>query len=236
MKSSPIFVKPRNDQGNFYDSYDIISQLIDWNFDWCELDAVDPDSSNTYIFILNNGNVKACCDRPHKAKYILWQLEITYDPCPPYFNEQWVSDRTMNGKFVILGGDLRLYKPKEDVKWDFAVCAYLYGKRARQIAELEQKGFTIAPSEPREMRDEAIARSKWGLCLHQLDQQILSPQRMTLFACRKLPIVLEQADSYPYKVCYLHNFDRQDLSDNAEENFTMFTQIYTFKKVIEGAL
>jgi hypothetical protein len=72
--------------------------------------------------------------------------------------------------------------------------------------------------------------------MHQNQEPILSPQRMTLFACRKLPIVLEQSDGYPYNVCYLQDFNRQDLSNNAEQNFIMFTQIYTFKKVVEGAL
>lgn len=232
-----VFVKPRNDQGNFYDSYDVISQLIDWNFDWCELDDVDKDSDNTYIFILDNGNVKACCERPHKAKYILWQLEITYAPCPKHFDEQWVSDRTMSGKFVILGGDIRLAKePSTDKKWDMCHCAYIYGKRANQVAELEQRGFTMAPAGFGEVKDDAIARSRWGLCLHQSETPILSPQRMTLFACRKLPIILEQADGFPYEVCYLQDFDRQDMSEQVEKNFINFTQNYTFKKEVERSL
>ena len=58
------FVKVRNDQGEIYPSYDIIWQMIDWNFESCELDEVDPNSNETYIFMPDNGNVKACCARP----------------------------------------------------------------------------------------------------------------------------------------------------------------------------
>lgn len=232
--SSIKFVKIRNDKGEYYQSYDIFYRLIDWNFEWCELDKVDKDSNETYIFTVNNGNVKACCERLHTAKYILWQLEITYEPCPSYFDEQWVSDRTMKGKFVVLGGDARLFfEPSPNKRWDFCHLAYLYGKRAQQVAELESQGFTMAPVGFGEVRDHSIAISRWGLCLHQLDKPILSPQRMTLFACRKLPIVLERSDNYPYDVCFLDEFYRQSWPDN---NFRRFTEELTFKRCVEEAL
>lgn len=244
---NPIFVKVRNDQGEIYPSYDIIWKLINWNFNSCELDEVDPMSSNVYIFIPDNGNVRACCERPHTAKYILWNIEIpgvVEAKCPNHFDEMWLSCPYFYSlvpnkkKFVILGGDIRLYKlPAIEKQWDFCHLSYLYGKRAAQAAELESKGYTMAPIGWGEIRDEAIAKSRWGLCMHQNPVPALSPQRMTLFACRELPIVLEKADAYPYKVISLETFiGQEDGINQANENFENFTEMFTFKRMVELAL
>lgn len=244
---NPIFVKVRNDQGEIYHSYDILWQLVALaGFDTCELDEVEPDSNKTYIFTPDNGNVKACCDRPHTAKYILWQLEIpgqVESHCPNYFDEMWLSDQYFysiaggNKKFVPMGGDIGLYKEPDPVKkWDFTTVAYLYGKRAEQVAGLVAQGYSMAPVGFGDIRDEAIARSRWGLCLHQHHVPALSPQRMTLFACRKLPIVLEKALPKPYEVVYLDEFVPNDYKELAETNFRRFTQELTFTKCVMEAL
>jgi len=243
---NPIFVKVRNDQNEFYPSYDIINQLIDWNFESCELDKVEPDSNNTYIFIPDNGNVKACCERPHKAKYILWNIEIpgqVEEKCPDYMDEMWLSCKYFYSlvpdkkKFVVLGGDKRLYKDPDPIKqWAFCHLSYLYGKRLGQVKELEARGYTMAPIGWGETRDKSIASSEWGLCLHQNPVPALSPQRMTLYACRKLPIVIEECNPYPYKVVKLKDFTGKDYKELAEENFKLFTETYTFKKCVERAI
>lgn len=246
MPSDPIFVKVRNDKGEHYGSYDIINQLIDWNFETCELDDVEPMTSKVYIFVPNNGNVKACCERPHTARYILWNLEIPLEesvPCPEYFDEMWVSDKYFasiipnKGKFVILGGDERLAKePSIEKRWDFCHLAYLYGKREEVVSQLQATGYTMAPVGFGDTRDEAIAKSRWGLCLHQNPVPAMSPQRMTLFGCRKLPIVLESGDSYPYKVLPLQQFQRQPMLEEATYNFDLLTIKHPFRQCVLEAL
>ncbi|MCR4307720.1 MAG: hypothetical protein NUV80_04095 [Candidatus Berkelbacteria bacterium] len=246
--SEPIFVNVRNDSGDFYDSYDIIYQLIRLSeFETCELDEVKPESKNIYIFPINNGNVAACCERPHKARYILWNIEIPGQVevrCPDYMDEMWVSCQYFYSlipekkKFVPLGGHPGLIKEPFTVKkWDFCHLSYIYGKRAEQVAKLESEGFTMAPIGWGEVRDDSVACSRWGLCLHQHAVPALSPQRMTLFACRKLPIVIEECDPYPYQVVKLQDFNRGlDFSSIIEQNFILFTEKYTFRNMVEAAL
>lgn len=245
--NDPIFVKVRNDQGVLYDSYRDYWHLIELStFPTCELSDVVPDSDQTYIFSPDNGNVAACCERPHRAKYILWQLEIPGQvnlKIPDYFDVMWVSCRywqslVPEAAFVVIGGHPDLFKePQEPKRWDFCHLAYLYGKRAAQVYDLEQQGFTMAPIGWGDIRDQAMAYSQWGLCLHQNPVPALSPQRMTLFACNKLPIVLEEANPEPYEVVKLLDFNRDiDFTQMVENNFKYFTQTMTFRKAVEGAL
>ena len=237
-----IFVKVRNDEGQIYQSYDIIWKLIDWNFKSCELDEVEPMSNEIYIFVTDNGNVKACCERPHSAKYIHWNIEIPIDGsngCRDHFDETWFSCQYYfnlskgKKKFIVLGGDKRLVSEPQAKEWDFCHLAYVYGKRAEQVAQLEAQGFTMAPVGFDDIRNKSIAKSRWGLCLHQHNVPTLSPQRMTLFACRKLPIVIEECDPYPYKVIKLQDFRPLEYKELADENFRLFTEKYNFKKEVE---
>jgi hypothetical protein len=252
--TDPIFVKVRNDEGEIYQSYSDYWTLVELSgFSTIELDEVNPNDGRTYIFTPNNGNVEACCRRPHKSRYILWNLEIpiiiegflkSTVKCPDYFDEMWVSCRYFHGispnktKFVPLGGHIGLYKePVLEKRWDFCHIAYIYGKRLEQVQQLESRGFTMAPIGWGDIRDESIACSRWGLCLHQNPVPALSPQRMTLFACRKLPIVIEKCDPYPYQAVLLDDFlPDKDYTEIVDKNFEMFTDKLSFRNCVEEGL
>jgi len=230
-----IFVKVRNDEGNLYDSYDDYWKLVNLSkFESCELDEVNPNSENIYVFSPDNGNVKECCKREHKAKYILWQMERGIEGAiKDYFDEIWVSDRYFHSlinhpkcKYVILGGHLSLGgRPKEPKKWDYVHLSYLLGRRKEKIDNLIKEGYTIAPNGWGEVKEKSLAYSKMGICFHQDEMPIIEPLRYVLFACWKLPMLAEfSQDFFPYAPL------------NAQENYKLMTEKYTFRKCVEGAV
>lgn len=263
MINEPIFVKVRNDQGEIYDSYTDFWTLIELSgFATCELNDLGSHKAATYIFAPDNGNVKAAlihlrATHPDGYKSILWQLERPgkiENVIPDYFDEMWVSDRSFaerindpHCKFVILGGHIALGKPSSpQKKYDFIHLSYLYGERAQKVTQLEQLGYSMAPNGWSNERDEALAVSRYGLCLHQDQEPIIEPLRYTLFSCWGIPIVNETCtDWYPYscpidvKTFFNQQVDNGVLAlleTSAKMNYKRMTQEYTFRHSILEAL
>lgn len=252
MLFEPIFVKVRNDQGNTYDSYADYWSLVELsNFPTCELDDVDPGSSNAYIFSPDNGNVKACCDRPHTARYILWQLERpnhTGLTKPTYFDEMWVSDLHLFSllndegcKYVVLGGHPDLGSPDPGVakKYDFVHMSYAYGKRETMYDEIRQRGSSIAPNAWGDERDQILKQSKAMLCFHQDGEPVIEPLRYVLAACYELPIIAEKSENYyPYlvEVYNQDNFSEAERTALAKKNRQRLTEELTFRKCVLDVL
>lgn len=251
-KSEPIFVFVRNDEGRLYDSYDDYWKLVLLSeFKTCELEEVDQASHNIYIFSPNNGNVKATCEIPHQATYILWQLERPgkiENIVPTYFNEMWVSDRYFHRlvnsekcKFVPIGGhkNLRNPLPVITLAYNFVHLSYLYGERLEKVKKLTDAGYTMAPNGWGEDKRLSLSSSTWGLALHQDDMLIIEPLRYTLFGCWKLPIIAEYSeDFYPYKVTTLEKFNSGNFDNgrNIYDNYQLLTEEMTFRKVVGAAL
>lgn len=241
------FVLVRNDEGVIYDSYTDFYNLVELSdFKTCELD--DIKEPGTYIFPVDNGNVKECLMAKDRSKYkfILWYLERGTPP--NYYDEIWVSDRwfakQLKVKYVPLGGHRDLsyansfgVLPLDNKLYDFIPLSYLYGERLNKVEQLKEN-YTIAPNGWGEERDFNLSASRYGLCLHQDDQPIIEPLRYTLFACCKLPIVAEYSEDYdPYRVIPFENFiDLNDRSDLVRDNYLKMTEELTFKKCVEDNL
>lgn len=248
---NPIFVKVRNDEGKIYDSYDDFWSLVKLSgFKSCELDDVKPESQRVYVFTPDNGNVKACCEREHRATYILWQLERpgkVENKVPEHFDRMWVSDRYFEQlvnndrvKYVPIGGHPDFgewsydYEPK---KYDFAHISYAYGRRLALMEALESEGYSLAPAGWGEKRDESLKESRNMLCLHQDDMPVIEPLRYTIAACYGLPIVAEESrDFYPYFVQVLGKPGGKSKLDIAKMNYELMTQRLTFRRCVQEAL
>lgn len=260
MPREPIFVTVRNDQNEIYGSYLFFYELVDLsNFSRCELSEVDPNRDVVYVFPTLNGNVEATCraiyDQPRRCKLIIWQLEIPNIGAeltvPGYVDKMWVSDRHYRElvgdsrcQYVPIGGhpDFGWDSSKNEKKWDIVHMSYLYGKRAEQVATLEARGYSIAPTGFGDERNRIIAASRYGLCLHQHDVPILEPLRHTMFSCFNIPLIIEYCvDSYPYMGADFNEFlaigERVfETERDWDQNYRLLTQELTFRKCVEEAL
>lgn len=251
-----IFVKIRNDKNQLYDSYIDYWRLVNFSgFKTCEISEIDKNSDNIYIFSPCNGNVEEFIELKHTAKYIIWQLErpnldkkSMYGITPnSYADETWVSDRALwkninnkRCKFVVMGGDKKMGGIKRDKKYDFCHFCYSYGRREHIIVNLALKdGYKIAPATFQD-REKYLSSSKYGLCVHQDKYPTIEPLRYTLFACWKLPLIVEKSeDYYPYKVIDLKNFKKgntKEAKNNAKYNYNLLTKVLTFKNCVENEI
>jgi hypothetical protein len=242
------FVRLLNDKGTTYDSYvDYFSLIRLSGFETIEQNEVNGDIDDCLIFPMNNGAAQAMASaKPRKYKAILWQLERPAGPfselVPSLWDEVWVSDRWLasqlkplhpNVKFVPIGGHAGLGGEPAAVKlYDLAPMAYLWGKREAKVNQL-RGSYRIAPNGWGKERDEILAATRMGLCLHQDRLNILEPLRATLFACWKLPLVYDTCvDYFPYRV---YGLDEIDKARDWETNYRMLTETMTFRKCVEEA-
>jgi len=246
-----IFVKIRNDEGEIYRSYHDFWRLVDLSgFDKCELSEVDKDSDNIYIFSPVNGNTINYINTPHKARFIAWQLERPNNGDENKegidrhgIEEMWFYDRAIckrDGlKYVIIGGHPDLGGEKTECQYDMMNMCYLYGKRTRQCNKLIQRGLSLSPnSYDLKERDIELASSRYGLCLHQDDEPVIEPLRFVLFACWKLPLIVEYSHDYhPYLIQgWDKDIDNEVAILQAEYNYRLMTEVHTFRRCVEDAL
>lgn len=255
----PIFVKVRNDQGEIYGSYRDYWRLVELaGFSTCELSDISEHSlqnggKQVYIFSPDNGNVRESCLAARQsgstATFILWQLERpgkVLNTVPDHFDEMWVSDRhhchlisEPNCYYVPLGGHPGIAGAKGEPLWDFIVTAYLYGQREAKVEALKSQGYTLAPNDfDFAVREHSLAHSRYGLCMHQDEEPVIEPLRFMLYACWKLPLVVEHSvDYFPYEVVPLSSFSRdRDYSGMVEANYERVVINHPFRKCVLEAL
>lgn len=261
------FCLVRNDQGAAYEidpahpggsaSYTEWHRLIRLSgFETCELSEVDLDSDDTYIVAPWNGNAAATFNRPHRCRLIHANVERPGLEVMPYVDEMWVADMGQLAmandprvKFVPIGGHPALdggIGPMEPKEWDFCPMAYAYGERERKLWILSQR-FRIAPVtfDPVE-RQVILAKSRWGLMLHQTPHPIMTPLRAVWYACARLPIVAEHVvDDKPWRFipfeddcsCQtLLGMTEVQVKETADYNYHVATELLPFRKCIENAL
>ncbi len=160
----------------------------------------------------------------------------------------WSFRLANNVRYVFFGGHPEYGgEPSGDKLWDFCDLSYRYGTREHKMKLLAQHGCTFAPTQVwGEEREKSLRHSSWGLQLHQFPMPFIAPQRFTLFASYKLPIVSDFCEaSVPYKIFQepLVHFNPKEsvlLNDNivrsmVRNNHRLVTQDATFKKeVLEG--
>lgn len=259
-----VFIKIRNDQGETYGSYDNFWELVELSgFKTCEMDEVDWQSDNTYIYSVENGNTEANFShnkKGAKCKLIFWQLEfprwengvIAGADVPDYVDEVWCSDKYhtslfSKAKYVFLGGHADYGKEPLEPIWDICHMSYAYGIRKAKLQLLLSQGHTLAPaSEIYEEREHILRHSKWGVMLHQNPMAIMTPLRAVMFASYRLPIIADYCKaSSPYAFFFeplLHfNLNKSELQDEervkeaVKLNYEIVTT-RTFRKCVEEAV
>lgn len=254
--SEPVFVKVRNDQGEIYGSYRDYWRLVELSgFPTCELSEIDLTKPIAYIISPDNGNVAEVLrglrvhQHLHRGKTILWQLERpgkVLNEIPEYFDEMWVSDRYHASLvddvccyYVPLGGHLNIAGEKGEPLWDFVVTAYLYGQREAKVEQLKAEGYTIAPNDfDFQIREYSLAHSRYGLCFHQDEEPVIEPLRFMLYACWRLPLIVEPSvDYFPYEVMPIQALQRGNLyPDMVNHNYERVVIEHPFKKNVLEAL
>ncbi len=242
------FVRLTRDGVHTYDSYTDYWSLVRLSgFEVCEENEVEPDSDHVYILSPPNGNAHAIAGQARRCRMICWFLErpvsglhtvVNHDYDAVWVSDRWLADELRHeGKvrYVPVGGHPQLGgEPVADKRWDVTHQAYVYGRRASIINDLIIAGFRVGPACWGKDRDEQLAASKVGLCLHQDNLLLLEPLRYVLFACWKLPIVAEKCHRhYPYHVYPLDEICR---ATDWQTNYDLMTRHLTFRSCVEAAL
>ncbi|HSZ58523.1 MAG TPA: hypothetical protein VK797_22845 [Tepidisphaeraceae bacterium] len=249
------FVTLRNDEGKTYDSYSDYHKLIDLSgFPRCEMSEINhfPPDPTVYVLAPTNGNALAvaAARRVKRCRMIAWMLERPINGLagfiPEKFDEVWISDRWLAGQFkdnprvryVPMGGHAGLGGERSSTfQYDATHQAYIYGRRDHIVQELQRAGIVIGNACWGKERDEQLATSRVGLCLHQDNLFLLEPLRFTLFSCWKLPLVSEFChDFYPYDVYPLERLKEAMQNGDGETNYRRLTSELTFRSCVEAAL
>jgi hypothetical protein len=243
------FVHIKHPDGYYYPSYNDYFRLVHLSgFDECDLEEVDPQSSNTYIFTLNyhgidQGPIPDVYLMPGKrsARMILHQLE-RYNIVDERFDEIWVYDQSLmihpKCKYVFVGGHRDFCIPRRTATkaYDFYHMAYLYGERLRKVELISHYRIAPAPYEF-EAKNFLLQSSKVGLCLHQDNRLLIEPIRYTVFSCYKLPLLAERSLPNEYMTYSFSEFIEGEfqLNDMREHNYEL-VMTKDFKSQILEAL
>lgn len=190
-----IFARPRHDYNSYVDLYRLIELS---GYPMCFVDEIDPDSDNTYICTILNGENQQGWEKP-RARIILYDLEWHLDGVRiPGLTEVWAADAWYAGhigaKYVPLGShpDLALTHDTCPKLYDVATMMYSWGRRDAILGHLLSDGIRLAPRDWGIPRDAILHASRIMLHVHQHDNiQTVAPQRFALAAAYKLPMVSE---------------------------------------------
>ena len=228
--SEIIFVNARSTSGILFESYaDYHNMIRMWEYKTCELQEIDYQSDNVYIWSSPIGNPHQVflndAARARKCKLVLWWLEwpkwengvlTGWDGVEDAVDEVWVSDKHLltlaqnskaNGaqkfRFVFFGGHPDFGDADYDGReflWDAVHISYLTGVRGAKFSILQQ-AMTMAPNGWGAERHHSLMHSRWGLNIHQNPLASLAPQRFMIFASYKLPIITDVCENpWPYMV------------------------------------
>lgn len=252
-----IFARPRWN----YDSYTDLYRLIALSgFPMIYFDEIDPQSNNTYIMTIVNGENQNGWKKAG-ARIILWDLEWRLEgdyPNIPGVSETWASDRwyadTINAKYVPMGSHPDLpNKPLEDCprQWHVAMLSYMTNRRTHMANILKRSQVRISPQGWGDERHDILQQTHIMLCVHQRDEApTIAPQRWALAAAYKLPMICESVHDTGVFEGYGLFADYDDIPDTIDEGFAKPQQLsryaeqlhellckkMTFRKCVEAAL
>ena len=253
MSDKPIYVKLRNDQGQFYGSYSVMNDLVDVSgLPWIDQTEFNIESPGLFLVPAINGNTLAWArDGRRKCRLVAYQIErwltTADDFAPTGFDELWVADRHQARqlkdrpyvRYVPVGSNAGIGKPPTEKRYDLAPLAYIYGRRAELIHEIRQQGWTIAPSAFNPERDKILSATRCGLSVHQHNgDPSYNPLRSCIFSAFKLPQIFEYVkDPYPISAYSLSEIGEamSDPRGYAEKNFKVQCEELEFRSVIERA-
>lgn len=252
------FIKLLNDQGVIYGSYRDFWSLVELSgFETVDQNSEWLNTDDTYIVSINNGNAAIWAQMTRKCKLILWQLErwlgTAEEYAPRIYDEVWISDRWQANelrsrgfdhvRYVPLGSHAGLGGKSEAKQYDLAPMCYMHGKREDYINSLKRQ-YRIAPTCWPPQRDEVLAASRAGLCLHQwghAGKQDLAVEilRAAIFCAWKLPMVFAPCNDYfPYQVYSLDEIDLAlvDARKTAQQNFDLLCGSMCFANCVNEAI
>ena len=260
---SIIFALPRYDYRSYTDLYTLID-LSD--FETTLVDQMDPDSDNTYIIPVLNGEVTGW--EGARAKIVVLDLEWRREPNAPIpgVTEFWTADRwhaqVCQCRYVPLGShpNLRQAGQAAGECYDTAFIGYVVGiQRREQVRQqMIEQGVKVSPHGAwDDERHRVLSNSKSYLHVHQLAHAPgVPPLRMVVAAAYHLPVISEKvADAGIFADCLLQAdygtlahtvaaWTRADgdperakvLADTGERLHDLLCHRLTFRKSIEAAL
>lgn len=194
--TDPIFVKTRHVYSSYQDFWKLVELAA---FPVCFIDEMQPDSDNTYILPVRNGECDAGWPGA-RARIIHWHAEyhVDYEPLPDV--ELWSPDawhaEHIGGRYVPMGSDARLADGpvvKHAPDYDLAFIAYMIPRRTDIVHQLAQRGVRLSPpSAWGNERHKVLTHATAYLHVHQTDYAPAVPAlRMVVAAAYSLPVITE---------------------------------------------
>ncbi len=253
-----IFARPRWDYASYTDLYDLI--MIS-GYPFIYIDEIDPQSDNTYICTIANGENKAGWQNP-RARIILYDLEWHLDGVDiPGLYDVWAADawyaQKIGARYVPLGShpDLKNGWPTPAIPvYDAATLWYVTPRRQTVLTHMAQHDVLIAPpcDQWGEQRHKLLSASRSMVHVHQRDDAFtVAPQRFALAAAYKLPIITETladegifTNSYRLMSDFRHlgefvamwtrSQNTQRLQDYGHALHQLLCVDHTFRKVVDA--
>lgn len=246
MTRKIVFVKPQI----HYDSYTDFWKLVNLSgFEICFLQDINLNQNCIYIISpIDKQFQLSWWQRKRKnAKIILWDLErpkprggIKADKkflSRQNFDEIWVSDpqlaNDLGVRYIILGSDEKLgNNPIWIKRYDFTHISYENGRRSviyEKIKHIGHNGWG-------KQRDRILRQTKFGLMVHQDNDQYIEPLRLAIFSAYQLPIVSELViNKFPLND-YLLTSDYSQLIDFIYKCLDNYNQLKEMGKEIKQKL
>lgn len=255
--SEAIFARPRYEYGSYSDYHKLI-RLSGYRLIY--FDEIDPDSDNTYILVMLNGEIGKEGWPNAKARIILHDIEWRLDGEYPKYsgiNEIWASDLWYAGKigakYVPFGSHPGLADSVHrngEYSFDCTLMAYIYGRREAIYNGLCAAGVSVGPNGWGLEREIVLNRSRMMVHVHQFHiAATIAPQRFALAAAYKMPMIsetvtdpglLKNAVEYvPYTdiiPIVQARMNDPELQARGEALYHLLCEEYTFRKCIEAAL
>lgn len=195
--SDPVFVRTRHVYQSYTDYWSLVELA---GFPTCYLDEVQPDSDNTYILAVRNGELPTSGYPGARARIIHWHAEfhVEYDPLPGL--EVWSPDQfhaeQIEARYVPMGSDARL-KDGPDTRhaeYDVAYLGYMIPRRSDVLSGLAQRGARVSPTSAwGDERHKVLTHSTAYLHVHQVaEAPAIPPLRMVVAAAYSLPVITER--------------------------------------------
>lgn len=196
--AEPIFAVPRH----VYESYQDLYSLIELSgFQSAYFDELDPDSDNTYILTIYNGEIESGWPNA-RARIIFWDNELRHSheyPTIPGVSEVWASDawyaQYIGARFVPLASHPGLcIGALTDERWyDVAFLGYNIPRRGTILHECEQRGLAVSPTSAwGNDRHKLLTHAKALIHIHQhYEFPTIAPLRTALAAAYHMPVIME---------------------------------------------
>lgn len=255
-----IFARPRYEYASYLDLYRLIELS---GYPLIFLDEIDPQSDNTYICTVANGENQNGWQNP-RARIILYDLEWHLEGVSiPGIREIWAADRwycsKLMARYVPLGSHpglkLRPDSPNGQIH-DTATLWYVTGRRGQVLADFARYGVSTAPPCDLwgEARHNVLMNSRCMVHVHQRDDAFtVAPQRFALAAAYSLPMITEtltdcgiftQSYRLMSDIRHMGEFTRmwlqprnsQRLQDYGHALHQLLCVDHTFRKVIESTV